>query len=80
MKFMLDENVTDRVRVLLEKSGFEVGFIRDIIPTGSPDPLVAFVSENKSAILVSHDGDFRKIPLVFLMVKRHVLRILARFS
>jgi len=61
MKFMLDENVADRVRVLLEKSGFEVGFIRDIIPTGSPDPLVAFVSENKSAILVSHDGDFRKI-------------------
>lgn len=61
MKFMLDENVANSVRLYLEENGFEVEYIRDLIPTGSPDPLVAFVSEDKSAVLISHDGDFKKI-------------------
>lgn len=39
----------------------EVEYIRDLLPEGSVDPLVAFVAEDHSAILVSFDGDFQKI-------------------
>ena len=61
MRFMLDENVPRSAARLLEKLGFQVQYIRDLIPEGSVDPLVAFVAEDRSAILVSHDGDFQKI-------------------
>ncbi len=61
MRFMLDENVAESVRRGLVDLRYEALFIRDLIPEGSVDPLVAFVAEDKSAVLVSHDGDFQKI-------------------
>jgi hypothetical protein len=45
----------------LKAGGFEVEYIRALVPTGSVDPLVAFVAEDHHSILVSHDGDFQKI-------------------
>ena len=41
--------------------GYNVEFIRDLIPEGSVDPLVAFVAEDEGAILVTNDGDFQSI-------------------
>ena len=35
--------------------------LRDILPPDSPDPLVARTSEEEGAVLVSCDGDFRRI-------------------
>lgn len=61
MRFMLDENVAQSVSQKLTELGYNNNYIRDLIPEGSVDPLVAFVSEDRGAILVSHDGDFRKI-------------------
>lgn len=61
MRFMLDENVPNSASRLLSGRGYEVQYIRDLIPEGSVDPLVAFVAEDKAAVLVSHDGDFQRI-------------------
>jgi predicted nuclease of predicted toxin-antitoxin system len=61
MHFMLDENVPASVADMLEARGHRVGWIRDFVPPGSPDPLVATISEDLQAILVSFDGDFRRI-------------------
>ena len=61
MHFMLDENVPASVAQMLERNGHAVEWIREHVPSGSPDPLVATVSEELDAILVSFDGDFQKI-------------------
>jgi predicted nuclease of predicted toxin-antitoxin system len=61
MYFLLDENVPTEVVDMLVNHGHRAEFIREYIPTGSPDPLVATVSEELEAILVSFDGDFQRI-------------------
>lgn len=58
---MLDENVPADVADMLAKRGHKAESIRDYVPPGSPDPLVATVSEELDAILISFDGDFQKI-------------------
>ncbi len=58
---MLDENVSVSVSKLLINRNYECSYIRELLPVGSVDQLVAFVAEDKQAILVSHDGDFKKI-------------------
>lgn len=61
MRFMLDENIALSVYKKLLELGAEAAFIRDLVPAGSVDPLVAYIAEESGAILLSHDGDFRKI-------------------
>ncbi len=61
MHFLLDENVPNSVAAVLGGHGHEVSSVRDIMPVASPDPVVATVSEEMDAILVSHDKDFRSI-------------------
>src|SRR5712671_1307142 len=61
MYFMLDENVPQDVADMLNEQGHQAEFIRDYVPPGSPDPLVATVSQELNAILISFDGDFKKI-------------------
>ena len=58
---MLDENVPASVAEMLQLNGQEAEFIRNYVPPGSPDPLVATISQELEAILVSFDGDFQKI-------------------
>lgn len=61
MHFMLDENVPVSVKDMLETHGHQAEFIRDYVPPGSADPVVATISEELDAIPVSFDGDFEKI-------------------
>jgi predicted nuclease of predicted toxin-antitoxin system len=61
MRFLLDENVPVSVAEMLIQQGHEAEFIRDHVPAGAADPLVATVAEELSAVLVSFDGDFEKI-------------------
>lgn len=35
--------------------------LRDVLPTDSPDPLVAKVAQDSDCILLTHDGDFKKV-------------------
>ena len=58
---MLDENVPADVAEMLEKLGHKAEFIRDYVPPGSADPLVATVTQELNAVLVSFDGDFQTI-------------------
>jgi hypothetical protein len=46
---------------VIEDRGHTVVRLRDVLPTDSPDPLVARYAEQIEAILISHDGDFRTI-------------------
>ncbi len=61
MYLILDENVPAGVAEMLTQNGHKAEFIRDYVPPGSPDPLVATVAQELKAILVSFDGDFQKI-------------------
>lgn len=61
MKFILDENVPVSARRVLENKGHTVELIIDHTARGSTDPVVATVSEQLDAVLVSFDGDFEKI-------------------
>ena len=61
MRFILDENVPQAVADMLLQHGHQPEWIWDHVPPGSADPLVATVSEELDAILVSFDGDFQKI-------------------
>lgn len=46
---------------MLIAKGHKAQFIREYVPPGAPDPLVATVSEELKAILTSFDGDFESI-------------------
>jgi Domain of unknown function (DUF5615) len=61
MQFILDENVPIAVAETLIRHGHVAKFIRDYVPPGSPDPLVATVAQKISAVLISFDGDFQNI-------------------
>ncbi len=53
--------MAESVCKFLEGRGHTVIRLRDVIPTDSPDPIVARVAQDQDAILLSHDGDFKKI-------------------
>src|SRR6266404_7735317 len=61
MSFFIDQNVPDSVRRFLLRCGHETVFLRERIPTESPDSLVAAVAENNEAILVTFDPDFKAL-------------------
>ncbi|MCY4394675.1 MAG: DUF5615 family PIN-like protein [Rhodospirillaceae bacterium] len=61
MRFFVDQCVPDSVARTLENYGHEAIRLRERIAPNSPDTLVAAVSEANDAILVTMDGDFRKI-------------------
>lgn len=61
MHFFLDENVPVSVAHVLRGRGHEVSFVVEVLATGSADPVVATVSEELSAVLVSADNDFKSI-------------------
>jgi predicted nuclease of predicted toxin-antitoxin system len=60
MLFYLDECVPDSTREMLIGQGHLAFRITEFIKEGSPDPLVARVSEDAGAVLVSHDRDFKE--------------------
>ena len=61
MRFFVDQCVPESVARTLENHGHEAIRLRERIAPDSPDTLVAAVSEANDAILVTMDGDFRKI-------------------
>jgi Domain of unknown function (DUF5615) len=61
LKFLTDNCVPDSVGSALIDAGHEVLRLRDVLPTNSPDPLVASVAELNEAILVSFDKDFKTL-------------------
>lgn len=58
---MLDENVPEGVAVVLRRLGHDAIRSTELIAAGSPDPLVATTAQEDDRILVTHDGDFKRI-------------------
>jgi predicted nuclease of predicted toxin-antitoxin system len=61
MRFMLDENVLVDMADMLIQHGHEAQFIRDYVPPGAADVIVATISEQQNCVLISFDGDFESI-------------------
>jgi predicted nuclease of predicted toxin-antitoxin system len=61
MRFMLDENVPVDMADMLIQHGHEAQFIRDYVPPGAADVIVATISEQQNCVLISFDGDFESI-------------------
>ena len=80
MRLLLDHNVPDSVATVFRERGHIVQLVREILPTDSPDPLIATVSEDEGAILVSCDRDFKKIAPRFPKGSRTRFRKLSRIS
>lgn len=61
MKFLLDEGVPNSVGIKLQSLGYSVTFLRDVLPTGSPDQVVCTAAMESGAILVAIDKDMRRL-------------------
>jgi predicted nuclease of predicted toxin-antitoxin system len=59
LRLLLDHNVPDSVAQVFRERGHIVQLVRDILPTDSPDQLIATVGEEDGSILVTCDRDFR---------------------
>ena len=80
MHFLLDENVPVSVADTIRNLGHEVTNIRDYVPAGAADPVVATVSVQIRAVLISFDGDFQKIAPRIPKGARQRFRNLSRIS
>ncbi len=61
MHFLLDQCVPISALNALQSSGFEANMITDYVLPNAEDQLVAAVGDQLSAIIVSHDRDFKKL-------------------
>ena len=66
MLLLIDENVPHSVAELFAERGHDVRFVLDLFPAGTPDPVIATIGDQMSAIVVTWDRDFdqlvRRIP------------------
>ena len=61
LRFFVDQCVPESVARTLEEHGHEAIRLRERIAPDSPDTLVAAVAQANDAILVTMDGDFKRI-------------------
>ena len=61
LKLFLDEGVPESVALTFEERGYKVIRFKEGAIPGSPDPIVATISTENSAVLVAFDGDMRKL-------------------
>ena len=66
MRLLIDENVPLSIAKFFKERGHEVLHVRDLLPAGTPDPVLATIGDRLSAIIVTWDRDFdnlvRRIP------------------
>jgi predicted nuclease of predicted toxin-antitoxin system len=56
-----DENVPNSVAEFFVERGHNVPFVRDLFPAGTPDPVIATIGNQLSAIVVTWDRDFEQL-------------------
>jgi len=59
MFLIIDENADDAVGRYLQERGHRVGLVRDLFASGIADTIISTVGDEDSAIVVTHDKDFR---------------------
>jgi predicted nuclease of predicted toxin-antitoxin system len=66
MLLLIDENVPASVADFFASRGHEIKFVRELLPAGTPDPVIATIGDRLSAVVVTWDRDFdqlvRRIP------------------
>lgn len=80
MSLLIDENVPASVAEFFAARGHAVKFVRDILPAGTPDPVVATIGDKLSAIVVTWDRDFDKLVSRVPSGNRTAFRRLGRIS
>lgn len=61
MRLLIDEHVPNSVALFFEERGHEVLQVRDVLPAGTADPVIATIGNRLSAVVVSFDKDFDAI-------------------
>jgi predicted nuclease of predicted toxin-antitoxin system len=80
MRLLIDENVPDSVARYFASRGHTVQFVRDLLPSSTPDPVIAKVGDRLSAIVVTWDRDFSQIVRRVPVGNRTAFRRLGRIS
>ena len=80
MRLLIDENVPNSVAEFFVTRGHEVKFVRDLLPAGTPDPVIASIGDRLSAIVVTWDRDFERIVKRVPAGNRTTFRKLGRIS
>ena len=77
---LIDENVPNSVAEFFAARGHHVQFVRDMLPAGTPDPVVASIGDRLAAVVVTWDRDFERIVQRVPAGNRIAFRKLGRIS
>jgi predicted nuclease of predicted toxin-antitoxin system len=80
MLLLIDENVPNSVAEFLAARGHDVRFVRDLFPSGTPDPVIATIGDRLAAIVVTWDRDFEDLVKRIPEGNRAKFRRLGRLS
>ncbi len=80
MSLLIDENVPNSVAQFFADRGHHVSYVRDVLPAGTPDPVVAKIGDRLSAIVVTWDRDFETIIKRVPPGNKNAFRRLGRIS
>jgi predicted nuclease of predicted toxin-antitoxin system len=80
MLLLVDENVPESVAEFLASRGHEVRYVRDVLPAGTPDPVIAAVGDRIGAVVVSWDKDFEQLVRRIPVGNKTAFRRLGRIS
>ena len=80
MLLLIDENVPESVTEFFRERRHDVRLVRDLFPSGTPDPIVAKLGDQLAAIVVTWDPDFRRLAARVPLGSRQRFRRLGRIS
>jgi predicted nuclease of predicted toxin-antitoxin system len=80
MVLLIDENAPNSVIEFFTQRGHKVHLVRDELPAGTPDPVVAAIGDRLSAIVVSWDKDFESLVCRIPKGNRRRFKSLGRIS
>ena len=80
MLLLIDENVPDSVARVFVERGHDVRFVRDLFPSGTPDPVIATLGDRIGAVIVTWDRDFESLVRRIPQGNRSRFRRLGRIS
>jgi predicted nuclease of predicted toxin-antitoxin system len=61
MPLLIDENVPNAVAAFFAERGHDVQFVRELLPAGAPDLVIAAIGDRHSLIVVTWDRDFDRL-------------------
>ena len=58
---LIDENVPESVTDFFRERGHSVQLVRELLLSGTPDPIIAAVADRMGAVVVTWDRDFNRL-------------------